>query len=183
VPILVAQITGISLASPESILSGGSVGLLKAVALTAVLKGIIAAARGSFADGGYTGPGGKYEAAGIVHKGEFVAPQTMTRKHRGLLEHLYANKPLEHFPDVKKMLDANRITVGDELRSSIYAPSSVTSSVAVDMSPLVTEVRAMREQLETMQVLQKTATDVVVSADKDSVIREIRKANFRKTRR
>lgn len=183
VPILVAQITGISLASPESVLSGGTAGLLKAVALTAVLKGIIAAARSSFADGGYTGDGGKYQPAGVVHKGEFVAPQSMTRKHRGLLEHLYANKPLEAFPDVKKMLDANRITVADELRSTIYAPSTVSTTVGVDMSPLVSEVRAMREQLESMQVLQKTATDVVVSADKDSVIREIRKANFRKTRR
>jgi lambda family phage tail tape measure protein len=28
-----------------------------------------------FAKGGYTGDGGKYEAAGVVHKGEFVVPQ------------------------------------------------------------------------------------------------------------
>lgn len=28
-----------------------------------------------FADGGYTGAGGKYEPAGIVHKGEYVTPQ------------------------------------------------------------------------------------------------------------
>lgn len=153
------------------------------LAAVAGLKALLSAALASFADGGYTGDGGKYQPAGVVHKGEFVAPQSMTRKHRGLLEHLYANKPLEAFPDVKKMLDANRITVADELRSTIYAPSTVSTTVGVDMSPLVSEVRAMREQLESMQVLQKTATNVVVSADKDSVIREIRKANFRKTRR
>jgi hypothetical protein len=29
----------------------------------------------AFAEGGYTGPGGKYEPAGIVHKGEWVIPQ------------------------------------------------------------------------------------------------------------
>lgn len=28
-----------------------------------------------FAEGGYTGPGGKYEPAGIVHRGEYVFPQ------------------------------------------------------------------------------------------------------------
>jgi TP901 family phage tail tape measure protein len=28
-----------------------------------------------FADGGYTGPGAKYQPAGVVHKGEFVFPQ------------------------------------------------------------------------------------------------------------
>ena len=29
----------------------------------------------SLAGGGFTGPGGKYEPAGIVHKGEYVIPQ------------------------------------------------------------------------------------------------------------
>jgi hypothetical protein len=33
-----------------------------------------------FADGGYTGPGGKYQPAGIVHAGEFVFTQEQTRK-------------------------------------------------------------------------------------------------------
>lgn len=44
--------------------------------ITAVLAGI-AQAKGllGFAEGGYTGHGGKYEPAGIVHRGEYVAPQ------------------------------------------------------------------------------------------------------------
>ena len=33
-----------------------------------------------FSDGGYTGDGGKYEAAGIVHKGEFVIDKETTQK-------------------------------------------------------------------------------------------------------
>lgn len=33
-----------------------------------------------FADGGYTGPGGKYQPAGIVHAGEFVFTKEQTRK-------------------------------------------------------------------------------------------------------
>lgn len=33
-----------------------------------------------FADGGYTGNGGKYEPAGVVHKGEYVLNQKATRK-------------------------------------------------------------------------------------------------------
>lgn len=32
-----------------------------------------------FADGGYTGDGGKYEPAGVVHRGEYVAPQHVMR--------------------------------------------------------------------------------------------------------
>ena len=43
---------------------------------TALLGATIAnQARALFADGGYTGNGGKYEPAGIVHKGEYVFSQ------------------------------------------------------------------------------------------------------------
>lgn len=95
VPILVAQITGIALASPESVASGTTFGLLKAAAITAVLKGIVAAARAGvqgFAEGGYTGNGGKYEPAGIVHKGEFVINKENTSKFRGILEQMNQGK-------------------------------------------------------------------------------------------
>lgn len=39
---------------------------------------------GGFAGGGYTGPGGKYEPAGIVHKGEYVIPKSMVNQATGL---------------------------------------------------------------------------------------------------
>lgn len=34
-----------------------------------------------FAEGGYTGDGGKYEAAGVVHRGEWVAPKWMVKQN------------------------------------------------------------------------------------------------------
>ena len=40
--------------------------------------GAVARIRG-FADGGYTGDGGKYEPAGVVHRGEYVLPQEVVR--------------------------------------------------------------------------------------------------------
>ena len=39
-----------------------------------------------FAHGGYTGDGGKYEPAGIVHKGEYVWDKDTTAKYRSQLE-------------------------------------------------------------------------------------------------
>jgi len=39
---------------------------------------------GGFASGGYTGTGGKYEPAGIVHKGEYVIPKHMVNQSTGL---------------------------------------------------------------------------------------------------
>jgi Tfp pilus assembly protein PilO len=44
-----------------------------------VTKGIAAGTAG-FAEGGYTGPGGKYQLAGVVHRGEFVMPQTVVAR-------------------------------------------------------------------------------------------------------
>lgn len=38
-----------------------------------------------FAAGGYTGAGGKYEPAGIVHRGEYVFPAEVVSRHFGLI--------------------------------------------------------------------------------------------------
>lgn len=46
-----------------------------------------------FADGGYTGPGGRNEAAGVVHRGEYVINADATSKNRDLLEAINAGKP------------------------------------------------------------------------------------------
>lgn len=39
---------------------------------------------GNYAEGGYTGRGGKYEPAGIVHKGEYVVPKHQVNQRTGL---------------------------------------------------------------------------------------------------
>jgi TP901 family phage tail tape measure protein len=41
-----------------------------------------------FAEGGYTGSGGKYEPAGIVHKGEYVIPNKIVKKYPELVAFL-----------------------------------------------------------------------------------------------
>jgi len=94
VPILVAQITGINLASPANLAAPGS-GLILAAALTAALYGLVGAAKAAvsgFAEGGYTGDGGKYTPAGVVHRGEFVINKENTRKYRGILEQMNDGK-------------------------------------------------------------------------------------------
>lgn len=48
-------------------------------ALLTALRGMQLAP--AWAEGGFTGPGGKYEPAGIVHKGEWVAPAWMVQKY------------------------------------------------------------------------------------------------------
>lgn len=61
------------LATNATLASVGSFGVAVAAGLAAMA--LIAVAMGSFATGGYTGDGGKYEPAGVVHKGEYVFTQ------------------------------------------------------------------------------------------------------------
>ncbi|MCD4535639.1 hypothetical protein LRP67_16220 [Nocardioides sp. cx-169] len=49
--------------------------------------------RGGFASGGYTGPGGKYEPAGIVHRGEVVIPQEYVKRDWSMLTSRYGHLP------------------------------------------------------------------------------------------
>lgn len=55
----------------------------------------LAAAFGGKAEGGYTGPGGKYEPAGVVHRGEVVWSQADVRKAGGVgvVEAMRLGKP------------------------------------------------------------------------------------------
>jgi hypothetical protein len=58
-------------------------------AITAGFASMIALGKSlssGFADGGYTGDGGKYEPKGIVHGGEYVINKEQTSRHRGVLE-------------------------------------------------------------------------------------------------
>lgn len=88
----IMQASNIALATTQSILaitntasqSGAASVLTVPLTMVAILTGIagmIAAFAGmSFADGGYTGDGGKYETAGTVHKGEFVFTKEATER-------------------------------------------------------------------------------------------------------
>lgn len=59
--------------------------------VTQVSQAANAASKG-FADGGYTGDGGKYDPAGVVHKGEYVMTKEMTARYRPMLEMMHAGQ-------------------------------------------------------------------------------------------
>ena len=79
-----AALTAASEANPANAFTFGGAGVAQYIAGVIRIIGNIAAAKqfldgGGFAHGGYTGDGGKYEPAGIVHRGEWVAPQHVVR--------------------------------------------------------------------------------------------------------
>jgi hypothetical protein len=56
------------------------IAMASVAAQTASIVSNIQAVADGFASGGYTGPGGKYQPAGIVHKGEYVFDQASTNR-------------------------------------------------------------------------------------------------------
>lgn len=63
---------------PANIIAMASI----AAQTASIVSNIQAVSGVGFASGGYTGPGGKYQPAGIVHKGEYVFDQASTKPDR-----------------------------------------------------------------------------------------------------
>jgi hypothetical protein len=82
----ISALVAASAANPANAATAGgagaaqfAAGILQITANMAKVAALLAQRPPGFADGGYTGPGGKYEPAGVVHKGEYVLPQEVVR--------------------------------------------------------------------------------------------------------
>lgn len=84
------SILAVATAAGES--GAGAIVIVPAV-IAAIAAGFAAVtqltSQQGFAEGGYTGDGGKYEQAGVVHKGEFVMTKENTAKYRPILEAMH----------------------------------------------------------------------------------------------
>jgi hypothetical protein len=78
-----------------------------------------------FADGGYTGTGGKYDVAGVVHRGEFVLPADSVQQYGlPLLESMRAGGPVDPTDAIGKVMDPTD------------AKDKITVALVYDMSGL-----------------------------------------------
>lgn len=124
---------------------------------------------GIYADGGYTGPGGKYQPAGVVHKGEYVfdaeatkriGPRNLEAMRRSVKG--YASGGLVGPGDVAA---ARRMAVPPGGRS---APSfSLSTSIDARGSQMgEAQFKAILEQ-NNKHVLQQVATKVIPTYDRN----------------
>ena len=142
----------------------GAAQLAKANQAKQMLKG--------FYEGGPTGPGGKYEPAGIVHKKEYVIPSEGTE-----------NPQLRPFIDVIEIarkqgklaqLDLsvfNQVIPQRQMYTGGYASQNATaSSGIVQTTPVVSEQNKILEQLATeLRELRKWRPDVDVKTIKTKI--------------
>lgn len=104
-----------------------------------------------FYDGGYTGDGGKYDLAGVVHKGEYVMDKETTKKHRNLFEAIHND-------------DFSRITQVDL--------ANLLKGTGVTINPEVPEKMIKAYEFNDRK-------QVIIKGENDKVLREIN-ANLKK---
>ena len=132
-----------------SITSYGTAAVVGVAALTAAL-----AAFGGFADGGYTGYGGKYDVAGAVHRGEVVFSQ------RDVAELGLAN--IEAFRRSYRSGYASGGVVGLASPSVSVAPAGVTVVVINDRSELKRLIESRSGRLSIIDAASGARLDIGV---------------------
>lgn len=95
----------------------------------------IQAVSGAFAEGGYTGPGGKYQAAGIVHAGEVVFSQADVARHGGWqnVDNMRRGMPAAANDNGRVQVQVG-ISVDDDGRLQAYVRQSEARAVAASVS-------------------------------------------------
>lgn len=133
-----------------------------------------------FADGGYTGQGGKYEPAGVVHKGEYVMSKRATDRigvgnlealHRGALAGFDRGGYVGSAPAVRRAhMPANQNT-------PVAQPIQINAPITVNGSAGTPEQNAdLAKQMQ--KQLEQSMRGVVA----DEVRRQARPGNFLNTR-
>lgn len=116
-----------------------------------------------YSSGGYTGRGGKYEPAGIVHRGEYVIPKQYVNQSTGLP---YANA-------------LNHILPSQNTTNNYYSGGYVTAPTVGSSSPQVQLVEIMPHQVQ--QIINGVTTQLVV--DGRVLASAINGSNARQSRR
>lgn len=126
------------------------IGTMLGAFIAGKVKAFEAAGSGSFAEGGYTGDGGKYEPAGTVHKGEFVSDQDTTSDNRDLLEGLHTGDRAKQLSGIAKLLEGTGVTLADGSMANnlTVAKNGATSGVRSADNSLLKEVREMNAKLD-----------------------------------
>lgn len=99
-----------------------------------------------FAAGGYTGPGGKFEPAGIVHRGEYVLPKSFVdRVGVGYLDSLQsgiARPAMPSFGGAGGGMRGGNVTVNNYSRSNVRAEQDQNGNVTLTMEDMADRVEA-----------------------------------------
>lgn len=138
------------------------------VKITATTNANVADAYVNRWSGGYTGAGGKYDPAGIVHRGEVVIPQELVQRDRGLLRNRYG-----HLPGMESLASgglAGRTSTSAIIRDGALRDAREAREAARATKELAREARASAKQLRELRGeydRTKSRRDAILSARSD----------------
>ena len=155
-------------------------GIFAAIATAAGLANVAKINGVEFAEGGYTGDGGKYDEAGIVHKGEFVMTKEKTAKHRSLFEAIHNDQQLG-FADLASLLKGTGVTLNPDVPAKIlksydlHDQKQITIRSESDkrLANIEKELKAWRSESTNKEQIIETPNGTVFK--KGNVIRIIRR--------
>jgi len=113
------------------------------------LKGLVS----SFATGGYTGDGGKYQPAGVVHRGEIVAPQESVKGQVGdWLKLLELTKKGAKLKDLMQAGSIGSVSIPQSLSTASYADGGYVQPNIFNINPMVNEIRTLAKNLQELKI-------------------------------
>ncbi|HBW0881541.1 TPA: phage tail length tape measure family protein [Klebsiella quasipneumoniae] len=127
-----------------------------------IVSNIKAVADTGFASGGYTGPGGKYQPAGIVHKGEYVFDQASTNRIGvSQLEALRNGQPLDATLG-RTGFGTGVQNVSNSQQTTIIRPTVTVPPITINGNPSDTTVMLVQQAARdgAKQGYQQVANDL-----------------------
>ena len=139
----------------KAIATGGLSALFKSpqyLAYYGLLEGVKGFISG-WAVGGYTGDGGKYAPAGVVHKGEVVFESEITKKNKNellaLRSYLQKGKSLKDL--INPEIDLRKI-VSLPTQFSFASGGYANGTMIIDLDPLLSEMQYMRRDIKSLKL-------------------------------
>lgn len=132
-----------TVASPALGAANVALAIAQGLANVAAINGI------QFAEGGYTGDGGKWDPAGIVHKGEYVAPQQVVNSPQAQ-PHLQALEAMRLRPYADGGFVTNQNTASAQ-------QALITANAIKNMPQPVVGVEEVRRVWNRVEVREKVA--------------------------
>lgn len=129
---------------------GIAVGTIASMIAAFATSKVLAAKAAGFAEGGYTGDGGKFEEAGTVHKGEFVMTKEKTAKHRKLLEALHKDDNAGISQGIAQLLENTGVMLPNDNLPAVISErkAAIELELRSEQQAVVEELKAVREELE-----------------------------------
>ncbi|HCJ7646574.1 phage tail length tape measure family protein [Klebsiella michiganensis] len=130
--------------------------------MASISSSITSAAAVGFASGGYTGPGGKYQPAGIVHKGEYVFDQASTNRIGvSQLEALRNGKPLDATLS-KPGFGTGAQNISNSQQTTIIRPTVTVPPITINGNPSDTTLMLVQQAARdgARQGYQQVANDL-----------------------